>query len=77
MVAAPIGIPGCPEFAFCTASIESIRIVLMHSSSSPPDVRIGSRSAATELRIGHQLSATVAMLWAQRRDSRTGRVPGL
>jgi hypothetical protein len=29
-----IGVPGCPESAFCTASIESVRIVLMHSSSS-------------------------------------------
>src|ERR1700683_378229 len=32
--ASPIGAPGWPEFAFCTASIESVRIVLMHSSSS-------------------------------------------
>ena len=31
--AAPSGIPGCPEFAFWTASIESVRIVLMHRSS--------------------------------------------
>ena len=33
IVAAPIGIPGCPEFAFCTASIDNIRIVLMHNWS--------------------------------------------
>jgi hypothetical protein len=25
----PIGAPGCPEFAFWTASIERVRIVLM------------------------------------------------
>src|SRR5882762_9561819 len=30
----PIGVPGCPEFACCTASIESVRIVLMQSVSS-------------------------------------------
>src|SRR5438445_2378228 len=33
IVAAPMGSPGCPEFAFWTASIESVRIVLMQSSS--------------------------------------------
>src|SRR5579863_9378515 len=33
MVAAPIGIPGCPELAACTASIESIRMVLIQRSS--------------------------------------------
>ena len=31
MVAAPIGMPGWPESAFCTASIDSMRIVLMQS----------------------------------------------
>src|ERR1700719_4722310 len=30
----PIGVPGCPEFACCTASIESVRIVLMQSASN-------------------------------------------
>src|SRR5208337_2066319 len=43
--AAPNGIPGCPEFAFWTASIDSVRMVLMQSSSigsnvvlmAPPD----------------------------------------
>ena len=29
-----MGAPGWPEFAFWTASIESVRIVLMQSSSS-------------------------------------------
>jgi len=28
-----MGVPGCPESAFCTASIESVRMVLMHNSS--------------------------------------------
>ena len=32
--ASAIGVPGWPEFAFCTASIESVRIVSTHSSSS-------------------------------------------
>lgn len=31
MGAAPIGAPGCPEFAFWTPSIESVRIVSMDS----------------------------------------------
>ncbi len=31
--ARPIGAPGCPEFAFCTASIARVRIVLMQSVS--------------------------------------------
>src|SRR5690606_13942900 len=30
--AAPIGIPGCPEFAFSTASIESVRIEAIDKS---------------------------------------------
>src|SRR6185312_13640287 len=34
IAAAPIGIPGWPELAFCTASAESMRIVFMHKSSS-------------------------------------------
>src|SRR5215212_8445164 len=29
-----MGVPGCPELAFCTASIERVRMVLTHSSSS-------------------------------------------
>ena len=33
--AAPSGRPGCPEFAFWTASIASVRIVLTQSSSRP------------------------------------------
>ena len=28
-----MGVPGCPESAFCTASMESVRMVLMHNSS--------------------------------------------
>jgi hypothetical protein len=31
-VAAPMGIPGCPELAFSTESAESIRIVFIHKS---------------------------------------------
>jgi hypothetical protein len=29
MAAAPIGKPGCPEFAFCTMSADKNRIVFM------------------------------------------------
>ena len=28
-----IGIPGCPELACCTASMDNVRIVLMHNWS--------------------------------------------
>jgi hypothetical protein len=34
MGAAPIGAPGCPEFAFWTASIDRVRIVSIASCSS-------------------------------------------
>jgi hypothetical protein len=34
MAAAPIGKPGMPEFAFCTASADKMRMVLMHRFSS-------------------------------------------
>ena len=29
-----MGAPGCPEFACCTASMASVRMVLMHNVSS-------------------------------------------
>ena len=32
--ASAIGVPGWPELAFWTASIDNVRMVLMHSSSS-------------------------------------------
>src|SRR5215467_2975636 len=32
--ASAMGVPGCPDFACCTASIESVRMVLIHSWSS-------------------------------------------
>jgi hypothetical protein len=34
MAAAPMGMPGWPELAFWTPSAESMRMVLMQSSSS-------------------------------------------
>ena len=39
--AAPIGAPGCPEFAFWTASIESVRMVSMASWSRSVATVIG------------------------------------
>src|SRR5436309_3001881 len=33
-VAIAMGAPGCPELACCTASIASVRMVLMHNVSS-------------------------------------------
>jgi hypothetical protein len=41
MGAAPIGAPGCPEFAFWTASIERVRIVSMASRSRSVAMLIG------------------------------------
>ncbi len=34
MAAAPIGIPGWPEFAFCTAFADRMRMVFMHKFES-------------------------------------------
>jgi len=34
-------VPGWPEFAFCTASIASVRIVLIDSSSMSMSVAVG------------------------------------
>ncbi|MEI2658495.1 MAG: hypothetical protein V9G16_15560 [Nitrosomonas sp.] len=36
--ASAIGVPGWPELAACTASIDSVRIVLMDSRSSSASV---------------------------------------
>src|SRR5208283_3918203 len=43
MAAAPMGMPGCPELAFCTASAESMRMVLMARFSSVRDSVVGTR----------------------------------
>src|SRR5258706_3561785 len=48
MGAAPIGAPGCPELAFWTASIESVRIVLIaRVSSSGAIARLGRAETPT------------------------------
>ena len=43
--AIPIGIPGCPDFAFWTASIDRQRIVFMQSSSRA--LRLGWRGSSS------------------------------
>src|SRR5687767_1468200 len=61
--ARPIGAPGCPELAFCTASIASVRIVLIAVTSSAvnsammlPRVKWGSRMRIRDGRrvVNHQ-----------------------
>ena len=55
--ARPIGAPGCPELAFWTASIDSVRIVLMHSSSSSVPVSVVVIGAVRIDRYGPRFSA--------------------
>src|SRR4249920_1786242 len=46
--ASAIGVPGCPELAFCTASMARARMTLMPAgSTSPRPVRASSAAAAT------------------------------
>src|SRR5262249_14172001 len=40
--ASAIGVPGCPDFACCTASIDKVRIVLIESWSSSAFVIVSS-----------------------------------
>src|SRR6516164_6545727 len=53
--AAPSGIPGCPEFAFWTASIDSVRMVLMQSSSSGSNVVLMAPPDCPNLRANEYL----------------------
>src|SRR6185369_16267132 len=55
--AAPIGAPGCPEFAFWTASMESVRIVVIARRSRSGVIARGGRAATATLVI---LSTDVA-----------------
>ena len=49
MAAAPMGMPGWPELAFCTASADSMRMVLMARSSRVRDSVVGTDSPSTIL----------------------------
>ncbi len=53
--ASAIGVPGWPEFAFWTASIESVRIVLTHSSSSVVSVAWVKSALSPGCREAHKL----------------------
>src|SRR6476659_7391219 len=61
MSAMPIGVPGWPEFAFCTASTARKRIVLTQSSSSLSfDPIFGSLlSSATAIAVAPSFAALV------------------
>src|SRR6266542_4860775 len=66
--AAPIGAPGWPEFACCTASIDSVRIVSMARRSSPFSA-IVMRAAPDNGRSRRRHVASAA--------SRAGTLPGM
>src|SRR6266496_3737783 len=59
----PIGVPGWPEFAFWTASMASVRIVLMHrrSSSDCSSCLWGVASAAWTTTSGRSSCSSMAM----------------
>src|SRR5580704_14289975 len=44
--ASAIGVPGCPEFAFSTASMESVRMVSIESLSRESDIASGGPALA-------------------------------
>src|SRR5580698_4212273 len=55
--ASAIGVPGCPEFAFSTASMESVRMVSIESLSRESDIASGWPSlGGTLLRVQPQVS---------------------
>src|SRR5690349_338997 len=56
--AAPIGSPGWPLLAFCTASIERKRNVLMHDSSS---AGAEDRDGFAEFMVGEHLRSVFAV----------------
>jgi len=62
MGAAPIGAPGCPEFAFCTASIDSVRMVSIASRSSVGVVDTVMRAGIVPTRPLRDLERRVASL---------------
>lgn len=72
MVAAPIGMPGCPESAFWTASIDSMRIVLMQSwSRSSRDLAVSNSGcvAGRWFMIGTESSLVTYVLCPVRRSA--------
>src|SRR5262249_17794845 len=72
--ASAIGVPGCPEFACCTASIDRVRMVLIDSWSSCSLVMVSSSSVQRRhLREAPQVSLRPAPLGGQER---LDEVPG-
>src|SRR5271167_4089631 len=53
-----MGVPGCPELAACTASIESVRIVLMLVRSIP--CRTGTTGETVDMAIEDPFALTFA-----------------
>src|SRR5687767_9246501 len=48
-----MGVPGCPEFAACTASMDKVRIVLIVNSSIGCPVRARSMGVSTVMSLPH------------------------
>ena len=72
MAAAPIGMPGCPELAFCTASAESMRMVLMARFSRVRDSVVGTGFSPTILycQVGQISDLPGEFLWPKSLSSR-------
>ena len=45
-----MGVPGCPEFAFWTPSIDNVRMVFMHSPSRVVSIAIYTPPLMTEIK---------------------------
>src|SRR5436189_6458302 len=55
--ASAIGVPGCPEFAACTASMDKVRMVLIVNSSIGCPVRARSMGVSTVMSLPHPAAA--------------------
>src|SRR5690349_5895086 len=80
--ASAIGVPGWPDLACCTASMDSVRIVLMHSRSSSAAVVAGLSTGVLLMAVlrfqrrHFRESAQMARFLAERRvQERVNHVP--
>ena len=73
--AIPIGVPGCPEFAAWTASMQSVRIVVMHRSSSSVAVLVVIVILNHLPFSSSQASARATWGFGNRRPGRGRKVP--
>src|SRR5690242_3189227 len=57
-----MGVPGCPEFACCTASMDNVRTVLMQSSSNS-DPPVALRAALVAVSVMSPCPCVVCDSW--------------